>query len=216
MTLARWQNSIEQIMLAAVRPQERILGLTSLRPGAGVSLVCHHIARTAAAGEFKTLLLDISEPHTPDGPVRTWRPGHDKISNLITPTVGRYDYLKIRTDEATRPLFCNPAKLRSVYRTELEQYALVVVDLPPLLEPSELGPNPVAAAGSCDQVLLLCAVGRDTRSELADAISLVGGAGGKLAGLVSNEYLYEQPLEQIGRLAGTLHGRLSPLPWNQR
>ena len=215
MTLAHWQNSIEQIMLAAVGQQERVLGLTSLRPGAGVSLVCHHIARTAAAGEYKTLLFDISEPQTRDTPVRTWRPGHERIGNLITPTVGRYDYLKVRTDEATRPLFCNPTRLRSVYRTEFEQYALVVVDLPPLLEPSELGPNPVAAAGSCDQVLLVCAVGRDTRSELAEAISLVGGAGGRLSGLVSNEFLYEQPLEQIGRFA-MLHGRRSPSPRNRR
>ena len=206
MTLARWQNSIEQIMLAAVGQQERILGLTSLRPGAGVSLVCHYIARTAAAGEFKTLLLDISEPQTRDAPVRSWRPGYDGISNLITSTVGRYDYLKVRTDEATRPLFSNPARLRSVYRTEFEQYALVIVDLPPLLEPTELGPNAVAAAGSCDQVLLVCAVGRDRRSELAEAISLVGGAGGRLAGLVSNEFLYEQPLDHMGRLASLLRG----------
>jgi Mrp family chromosome partitioning ATPase len=198
---ARWQSSIEQIMLASARPQERVLGLTSLRPGAGVSLVCRHLARTAAASELKTLLLDMSGSHTP---ISTWRPGHDKISNWITPAVGGYDYIKVHTDETTRPLFGSQAKLRAAYRAELDQYELVVVDLPPLLEPSELGPNPVAVAGSCDRVLLLCAVGRDTRSQLADAISLVEAAGGKLAGLVANEHLYQRPLERFRRRAGAL------------
>ena len=45
----QWQRGIERIALTSTGAGKRIVGLTSASPAAGVSLVCHHLARTIAA-----------------------------------------------------------------------------------------------------------------------------------------------------------------------
>ena len=183
-----WQRSIDQIMLTGAGGENRILGLTSIRRGAGVSLISRALARTVACAGMKVLLVDLSEA---TGVVSREEVGGDlpcNVRDLIEPSEFGFDVLVGHSDETHEKALCNLPRLQRAFASELTDYACVVVDLPPVLNEEELGVNSVAAGAMCDRLLLVTRIGKDKRREMTDVVSLFAGAGVHPSALLANEF----------------------------
>ena len=193
MTLLNWQRCIEQIVLA--NQQEKILGLTSARRGAGVSQISRLTAMTIATTGAKTLLVNMSEPGSLVVRYDNTSPMAKDLREHIVSTEHGYDLLAGRHD-VVRLAFARLPRLREMLLNEFTDYKHVVIDLPPILEALGGGFNTITAAAICDRLLLVCALGRERRSEVVGVVSLLRSSGIALSGVVSNEHSRPNPRKQ--------------------
>ena len=183
-----WIRPVEQLVLPALESRIRVLGLTSPEVGAGVTTLCHAAAETLARSGVKVLLIDFTGALQDGDPERVWVPGEQGAGAFVQRHPGGYDVLTAVVTEATRFLFNNGKRLRRTLFEDLSEYSTIVVDLPPLLGHRTDGINPVAPGLVCDQVLLVCANERTTRSSARAAVDAGKTAGLKLAGAVWNNF----------------------------
>lgn len=182
-----WIRPIEQIVLPALEGKLRILGFTSPGHGAGVTSICQAAAETIARSGVKVLLLDLTQASEATGRVPGWVPGLSAAREQAHRHESGFDILTAQPSPETRFLFNDGKRLRLALAAELADYAVVIVDLPPLLDASAEIVNPVAAALACDQVLLVCANALTRRPEARSAVALARASGIKLSGTVFND-----------------------------
>lgn len=195
MTLLNWQRSIEQIAVA--NKNCRLLGFASVHPGAGVSLICRRVANTMAVNGMKTLLVSFSELSTNASAVI-----HDKQDKLspanlrrnVIPSKHGYDLLPLSGSEGL-----NVVLLRNTFEADFADYSRIIFDLPPISHVAADGLSTVAVSVICDRVILVCLIGTDRRSEIAEAVSLLRAAGATVSGLVANEYQVASPWPRFFR-----------------
>ncbi len=193
MTLLNWQRSIEQIVFA--NKGSRVLGFTSIHRGAGVSLICRRVAKVMSMNGMKTLVISVSgAPTFGAATEKSLSPG--ALSLAIVPSMHGYDCLP-SNDVDGRPLASNVTQLRQLIDGELSGYARIVLDLPPISHTTSSGLSSVGISAICDRTLLVCMIGRDRRTELTEALSLLRGAGAWIAGIVSNEYQHVDPWQNL-------------------
>ena len=188
MTIANWQRSIEQIALRNRR--YRILGLTSARRGAGVSVISRLLARTLATSGSNTILVDLSHPQGGAAPEISAAPV-GSLRAFITPSAHGFDLLAGTTPEVHRAA-TNLLALRELLMHDLSKYQHIILDFPPILDDDQTGFSTVLAATICDGLLLVGAVGKDKRAELVEALSLLRSSGTTISGVVSNEGIDER------------------------
>ena len=188
------QLSIEQIVVA--NKSCRLLGLTSVRHGAGVSLICRRVAKTMAVNGMKTLIISLSKTKGNPSWVSSDKPvAASTLRAAIVPSRYGYDLLPAYNSEG-RPIALNVMQLRHLIDAELADYNRIVFDLQPLSQVDAEGLSTVAVSVICDRTLLVCAIGTDLRGEVSEAVSILRGAGATLAGIVSNEYRVGSGLRQ--------------------
>lgn len=179
MTLLSWHRSIEQIVVA--NKDCRILGVTSVRVGSGVSLICRRMAKAMAASGAKTLIVNLSLPaESAAGAV------HGRIPSVV-PSIHGYDVVS-GYDPDGNPTFSNALRLSEMLDTDFSTYARIILDLPPVSGETNEAYSPVTLAPVCDRLNVVCVVGTDTRTELHDAVALLQGAGGSVSAIIANEY----------------------------
>lgn len=182
-----WIRPIEQVVLPALEGKLRILGFTSPDHGAGVTSVAQAAAETIARSGIKVLLLDLTQASDAAGGGHGWIPGAPGTQQGARPHAAGYDMLLAQPSADTRFLFNDGKRLRTALADELAEYAVIVVDLPPLLDASSLIINPVTAALACDKVLMVYAKGLTKRVDMAAATDLARASGIRLEGLIFNE-----------------------------
>lgn len=184
MTQLNWKRSIGQIVMA--NKGCRLLGLTAVRHGAGVSTICRRAATLMATGGAKTLVVCLSEPHA-----SATRHGSEKptsaLRSAIVPSLHGYDLLNCPDSDGLLATL-NAVQLRDILDNEFSDYDRIIIDLPPLCDDTSDGLSTAGIATVCDRVLLVCVVGVDHRAELAEAAAILHSSGATLAGVVSNEY----------------------------
>lgn len=198
MNQPNWQRSIEQIVLTATNQRNRVLGLTSLNRGAGVSMICRHLARTFASSGNSALLIDMSWAQATSGIAVA--ASSAMFRETIVSSGHGYDVLSVGGEGAGSAVFGNLPRFREMLRTDFADYDRFVIDMPPILETAEAGFSTVAAAAMCDRLMLVCAVGVDKRSEVSSVVSMLKGAGVALSGIISNEYARVDAREQLAKL----------------
>jgi hypothetical protein len=199
-----WTRSIEQIALAATSDAHRIIGIGGMASRSGVSLIGRSLAKALAAGELKTLRVDLHPaPGSDTNPVgpESWAPGRSKPQSWIKSTPDGYDLLEVRVSPQTRPLFSNMARLREIFTEEFAEYRRVIVELPPMAETEADAVNPVAVAGACDAVLLVIVVGRDMRPQVTQAVDALRATGVRVSGAIANEYDWQSAEEEFRQAA---------------
>lgn len=193
--LINWQRSIEQIVVAS--KDCRLLGLTSARRGAGVSLICRRVGKTMAVNGMKTLVVALSEPqgsllwNAADKPAAA-----GAVRASIVPSTHGYDLLPA-FDAEGRSIAANVVQLRQLLDTELADYTRIILDLPPISQVSADGLSAVAVSVICDRILLVCEIGADRKGEVAEAVSLLRSAGATVSGIVANEHKRVDPWERL-------------------
>ena len=205
-----WIRPIELVVLPALDGKIRVLGFTSPGHGAGVTSVARAAAETIARSGVRTLLLDLTTAANGSALASEcagWIPGAHNVPASAQPHAAGYDILVAQPSAETRFLFNDAKRLRQALAAELRGYAVVVVDLPPLLDTGADIINPVAAALACDRVLMVYAKGLTKRVDMTAAGDLAQASGIKLEGLIFNER-GEPPL---GKELATKVARLTPI-----
>lgn len=188
-----WLRPIEQILIAARGAGHRVVGVTSPRSGSGVSTVARQVAECSGRSGINTLLVDLTVPISEATSCPSWVPGQPGALNLIKPLTLGYDQLTCRPTRETRFLFNNAQLLRRMLDADLEQYATVIVDVPPLLADQSDLLSSVAAAATCDAVCMVCVPGRITRDELTTVSDMLKSARIRLFGIVLNDVVSQTP-----------------------
>ena len=188
MSSVNWQRSIDQIILTGTGGDDRILGVTSIKHGAGVSLISRSLARTLAADRLRVLLLDLSGASAVFSKEADNAAAPDLVREHIVPSDQGYDVLVARAGGPSESALVDLPSLRELLKTELVEYACIVVDIPPVLNEFALGVNSVAAGAMCDRLLLVTRMGHDKRAEMTEVMSLLGGAGIRPSALLANEF----------------------------
>ena len=185
-----WTRPVEQIVLSATGQSDRIIGFTAPEPHLGVSRLSHHVAEVFALSGFNTLLVDLTpsvqESPLPvqDSPRQLWLPGTGNSRTCIVRHERGFDFVTARMTAGTRFAFNNVNQIRQMLSVELADYAKVVMDIPAIHDRRGGLVNPVAAAASCDSVLLVCVIGEVTQPQLKSAVELLRAARCKLTGTV--------------------------------
>lgn len=187
MSQLNWKRSVGQIVMA--NKGRRLLGFTAVRRGAGVTTISRRVASTMAAGGEKTLMVCVSELYG-----RAARNGADNnpagagaLRAEIVPSAHGYDILNGTDGDALMATY-SAVQLRDVLDNELAEYARIVLDLPPVCDDASDSISSASFATVCDGVVLVCLLGTDRRSEIAETAAILNSSGAKLAGIVSNEH----------------------------
>jgi Mrp family chromosome partitioning ATPase len=190
----RWSATLERIAQAAQARGAKILGILSPDGDAGATTVSRALSHILAHSGVDPLLVDLTarvgvDPTGYDAPVegalsweRSFRDG--------------YPVMAARSSFDTRHRFSNALLLQEAWRRELRSHSILVLDLPPLFGDQDLI-NPLAAAASCDAVLLICMRGSIDRARLREGVALLRRARAPLWGLLLNERDYSSPAEEI-------------------
>lgn len=195
MTLLNAQRSIEQIVIA--NKDCRVLGITSVRRGAGVSLICRGVAKAMAATGEKTLLVCTAQSGARTASAQPARP---PLASVCVSPQG-YGVLSVYSVDKD-PLVSNALQLRQLLDTDFVDYSRIIVDLPPVMEEEGDALSVVALAPTCERVLVVCVIGSDGSAELSESVSLVRGAGARVSGIISNEFKRVDPWHKLRRMVG--------------
>lgn len=206
-----WLRPVEQIVLPALDSKIRVLGFTSPHHGAGVSTLAAAAAETVARSGLKVLLIDFTCPVEAVGSPASWTPGEGGAQAHIHSHSSGFDVLPAVATMETRSLFNNGKRVRRTLFEDLSDYAVIVADLPPLLEERHDYINPVAVALACDQVLLVCANGLTQRTTARAAIDVAKAGGVRLTGAIWNHFGAPSVGVEMARSARRFFGFLPPV-----
>ena len=177
---------LTKIVATADAQSAKIIGLAGHRRGVGVTLVSRQLAASFAAFGRKTLLVDASRA--------VFGSFDDDFSSepaalleLVTAAGENVSFV----DLAAEPFLSavEHGQLRTMCEAATERGYTVVVDLPPMVEPSGR-PKPAfaTAAPACEICLLICQSGSVTTSEINNCVDTSRIVGANLVGLVLNDW----------------------------
>jgi len=184
--MTSWTRPIEQLMLASSR-DSRIVGITAPHAAAGVTTVSNAFAEMSARWGAKTLLVDLSRVAADAGNGNCWAPGLGDPKLFLETNDRSYDVLQAMPNSAPLGAFNSARHFRASLVDELEDYAAIVLDIPPILDFSPETVNPLVAVVACDAVIIVCAKGRTTADHLKQTVDAITVAGGLIAGTVLND-----------------------------
>jgi len=205
MSPVNWQRTIDQIILTGLDKDDRVIGVTSIRRGSGVSLLCRSLARTLAANRLDVLLVNLSES-----------PGSEETSqsDAEAPTFSEtdgcplgkikadgqgYDLLLLPPRSAIERHLTDLAQLQQILSDEkLAKYNRIVLDLPPVLNEIPIGINSVGAGSMCDRLMLTTRIGQDKKSELIEVVSLLRDACVQTSSILANNFRPPRKLSRAG------------------
>lgn len=183
----RGLREVESVYLATFGQGARVVGVTSVRGGSGVSVLAAALAERSQR-HTRTLLVGLSDP-TAAVPAQatTWLPSDDDVADHAMADARGFDSLVAAPSPEQSFAFRNATSIREMFDRLLEVYGAVVVDLA-AVEPRERVAVPVTSiASACESVVVVCLAGRDTRSALSRAAAALRQANAPLQGLVVND-----------------------------
>ena len=188
--IADWLRPVEQIVLAARGAGLRVVGITSPHVESGVSTLSKEVAENYGSAGIRTLLVDMTAPvGEATFYKKSWFPGQSGALKPIRTLTAGYDQLTCLATNETRFLFNNTELLRRTLDNELDQYAAVILDLPPLLAQQPDLLNSLAIAVACDAVCIVCVTGGITHNELTTVSQMLKTTRVHLLGIVLNDFV---------------------------
>lgn len=183
----RGLREVESVYLATFGQGARVVGITSVRGGSGVSVLAAALAERSQR-QTRTLFVGLSDP-TAAVPAQAtvWQPtDEDVVEYAVTDSRG-FDALVALPNPEQSFAFRNAIAMRGMFDRLLDTYGAIVVDLA-AVEPRERVAVPVTTiASACESVVVVCLAGRDTRSALNRAATALRQANAPLQGVVIND-----------------------------
>ena len=183
----RGLREVESVYLATFGQGARVVGVTSVRSGSGVSVLAAALAERSQR-QTRTLFVGLSDP-TAAVPAQAtaWLPTDDDVDEYAVTDPRGFDALVALPNPEQSFAFRNALALRGMFDRLLDVYGAIVVDLA-AVEPRERVAVPVTTvASACESVVVVCLAGRDTRSSLGRAAAALRGANAPLQGIVIND-----------------------------
>lgn len=193
-----WLGPVQRILIAARGADLRILGITSPHRGSGVSTLAKQVAENSSRSGIRTLLVDLTAPVSePASFLPSWTPGQPGPQDAIKTLTAGYEQLTCLPTTETQFLFNNTQLLRRTLDTELDQYEIVIVDLPALLVKQADLLSRLALAAICDAVCMVCVTGRETLDELTTVSDMLKTARIRLLSIVLNDGVSPKPAKRL-------------------
>ena len=205
-----WSRTAEQMMLAAVESKIRVLAVTSVHSGSGVSTAARGLAVACARSGRKTLLIDLTATVQPADLAGAWSPGAPLPPDAVRSSDDGLSVLTVVPTSTNRTLFGNVELLQKVFQRDLAGFATIIVELPAVGNEEAERLNPVAAARAADAVVLVALTGLTTRDELSDGTQRLRQVGATIAGIVLNDRYCATLGEEIADVSYTRLGRVVP------
>lgn len=196
-----WLRPVEHVVLAARKANLRFIGITSPHMGSGVSTLAREVAENYSRSGIRTLLINFTEPVGDVASHPNWVPGQNAPLKLIRMLPGGCDQLTCFPTRETRFLFNNAQLLRRTLENEFDQYAAVILDLPPLLAKQSNLLNGLATATTCDAVCIVCRPGVNTHDELTTISDMLNAAHITLFGIVLNDIVKTRKAKRVEKRA---------------
>ena len=171
---------IEAIYQQTVALGAAIVGLAGVSRDSGVSSLARALARRAAAGGQRALLIDASSSLISQSPERSPRATDDG-----------YFHLDLRPSPAERLPLREVSRLRKLFSDSMRDFDFIVVDMPPVLCGAEFPLPATIVANACDATMLVCMTGQMTNVDLQQALRTLKGANTDPCGVIVNHR--EQP-----------------------
>jgi Mrp family chromosome partitioning ATPase len=177
----------ELVYAASFGTGARVVGVTGMVTGSGVSWVASGLA-VRAARQKKTLLFDLSGRTVERGSNLAWDPDDDTdIPNQIVQDSQGFSRLTAMIGPEGSFAFRSVFAMRQLFDQTLASFQSIVVDLAPI-KPVERVAVPVETiASACDGVILVCLAARVTRPEAAAAAEALRTAKAHVYGIVVND-----------------------------
>ncbi|MBA4791723.1 MAG: hypothetical protein AB1698_21625 [Pseudomonadota bacterium] len=205
----RGLREVESVYLATFGQGARVVGITSVRGGSGVSVLSAALAERSQR-QTRTLFIGLSDP-TAAVPAQatSWLPTDDDVEdNVITDPRGFDALIAVPSPEQSFA-FRNALAIRGMLDRLLEIYGAIVVDLA-AVEPRERVAVPVTTiASACESVVVVCLSGRDTRSAVNRAAAALRQANAPLQGIVINDRYNQTVGDELIDGVGRFH-KLAP------
>lgn len=193
---------IEAAWRAVAASGARSLAVLAAEAGEGATSLAGALARRAAAGGARVLLVDCGGGASGGGPGAA--PG------AILPVAGGVALLGDPGPAATGA-WRDPPRLAEQLEAWRGEWDLVLLDPPPLLAGEAAGVPAAAVAAAAEASILVVLAGRTAASTVAEAEKRLARAGARLLGTVLNDRDNPSLLAEMEREAGRL-SRIAPGP----
>lgn len=183
----RGLREVESVYLATFGQGSRVVGITSVRSGSGVSVLAAALAERCQR-QNRALLVGLSDP-TAAVPAQAteWIPTDQAIETYAVADPRGFDSLIAAPMPEQSFAFRSAAAIRDMFERLLGTYDMIVVDLA-AVDPRERVAVPVTTvASACESLIVVCLAGLDTRPSISRAASLLRQAGAPLQGVVVND-----------------------------
>ncbi|QTL05150.1 hypothetical protein J5J86_07610 [Aquabacter sp. L1I39] len=205
----RGLREVESVYLATFGQGSRVVGITSVRSGSGVSVLAAALAERCQR-QNRALLVGLSDP-TAAVPAQAtqWIPTDEDIASYASADLRGFDSLIAAPTPEQSFSFRNAGAVRAMFDRLLNIYDMIVVDLA-AVEPRERVAVPVTTvAAACESVIVVCLAGLDTRPSISRAANVLRQAGAPLQGVVVNDRFNQTVGEEL--ISGASHfSRLAP------
>lgn len=199
------QSELEQLYLRSVGAGLRSIAVTAPDIGAGVSTIAWALARRAAAGGRRTLLVEFNSARPmlarrADIPALDWSLHDSSAEGALVPLQGEQltvlpAPLRMSTNLASR----EKAVIEAALGAWMGRYDLVVCDVPAVKaqHPGNLPVHSLCAA--CDGTLLVVLAGRTRANDLETTASSLVAGGSRLCGCVANDRFNPSLAQELDR-----------------
>jgi Mrp family chromosome partitioning ATPase len=202
----RGLREVESVYLATFGQGSRVVGITSVRSGSGVSVLAAALAERCQR-QNRALLVGLSDP-TAAVPAQAteWIPTDEAIETYAVADPRGFDSLIAAPMPEQSFSFRSAGAIRDMFEHLLGTYDMIVVDLA-AVEPRERVAVPVTTvASACESVVVVCLAGQDTRPSISRAANLLRQAGAPLQGVVVNDRFNQTVGEELISGANTFSG----------
>jgi Mrp family chromosome partitioning ATPase len=181
---------VEQIAMTVRDRKLRLLGLAAPQFDPGTSQLVREVAQVLARAGISTLLVDMTGGRgasSADASGTSWVPKAAATTAKPATVESGFDVIAAASGAAARAAFNDPQRLRDSLLEQFPKYAMILLDLPALVDHEAEYLNGVAGAAAADGVLMVCVMGEVEQATVERAVDLVRTAGGKLQGTVIDD-----------------------------
>lgn len=196
---AHLHTLLERMRHATFTQGARVIALTAPHANAGNSLIAALFARRLHETGLNVLLVDASLPPDPRTAPGRWAPGDGTGPALVSRETEGPDrlWIAIHPDDAGR--FNDPARLRTLFDTELAAYDAVIVDCAPARIGSGAAIEAMTIAAISGATLVIGKANRTFGHERDSALALLAECRAPLAGFVINDTIAPSLGAEIAR-----------------
>jgi Mrp family chromosome partitioning ATPase len=186
-------------------PKPGIITISSALPGDGKTAVAAGIARSLAAGGYRTLVLDAgATPEAAPGAQRdalTLEGAHDRLNHAVRATGSGCDYLSLQDIGAD---VSSSVGIGALYDAIRSRYEYAVVDA------SVLNGDGLALARGADGVVLAVREGRAIAPADGEAVELLNRVHARFLGVVATTERIATEYSNDANLSDRLKDRVAP------
>lgn len=215
MTLPATYSEIDAVYRATFGAQLRMIAVTAAGTGQGVSTLALALARRAAAGGRRTLLVELTTRGSAaaerlGAPRRDWSETPESVAAALTDLGDGLTALPAPSLGRPPPLLREKETLRALREAWLARFDLVILDLPPVLSANPHDIDAITAGGVADGVILSVMTRVTREADLIEAVAQLRHARIEILGVVANDRenptLGDEIARELGRLRPLLPG----------